>query len=166
MKYFLPCCHCPFSDTMIHLHQCSYYKGMGLIRDRGCLYVAPLSWTGLHFVQAMMHVIDSKRIKHVRDKGVAMAFITVKYVPTLFDVSTQFDQELVFFVKGERDGRSIMQCLLRIQRAIRAFLKARMAERRIAMAMGLHSRLGSASVLSCLCPDMLHTVLSPGTRCT
>ena len=47
----------------------------------------------------------------------------------------------------------------RIQRAVRRFLQSRFEQRTQALAMCFHERLGSASALACLTPDVLYDVL-------
>jgi hypothetical protein len=58
------------------------------------------------------------------------------------------------------DGLTLITRVRRIQRAVRAFLWHRRVQRRRAVMMALHPRLGNQSGLACLPFDMLGLIVS------
>ena len=54
------------------------------------------------------------------------------------------------------DGKTLLSVFLRrIQRAVKGFILTRRQSKRLALAMALHTRLGSHSILQCLPTDVL-----------
>ena len=156
-------CRCSFDPPgamMVHVGQSSYYKGMGLIRDRGSLYVMPLPWAGVHFSYKMVKSIDREGVKHFYSGVTKYGFITIRYDPH----PGRFRNSMAILLQDQRLGKNLVSHLRRIQRVVRAFVRARMEERYTALAMSLHPRLGNRSALSCLCSDMLQKVLIPGRQ--
>ena len=147
---------------MLHVGRSSYYRGMGLIRDRESLYVMPIPWAGLHFAYALLESIDKEPVKHYDFGDTMCGFITLRFLAG----QDRSRDSMVILLQDQRLGKNLVSYLRRIQRSVRAFVGVRLQERYTALAMGLHTRLGSGSALGCLCSDILHKVLIPGGRCT
>jgi hypothetical protein len=142
---------------MIHKQGCSYYKGMGLIRDGNYLFMGPLLRTGFHLAESMLLAIEAGDIIRFNEYGVALALIKMQF--NTEPGGGSFHGNISFMLRGVRNGRNITHSLIFLQRAVKVFVCGRLAKRYTALAMGLHPRLGSASKLGCLCPDLLRLVL-------
>ncbi len=150
-------CECPFeSETCImHVGGSTYYRGLGMIQNKGVLFSAPLKWSGFHFTRILLTAIDSNQVSNFSLKEKAFTFITLTYDTE--DDGNMINRQFVFLLKGMRYDLGILSCLRRIQRAVRVFTKSRRQERFTALAMGLHPRLGGGSVVYALYPDVLYS---------
>ena len=145
---------------MLHVSEStSYYKGMGMIRSNGVLYSAPLTWAGRHFISIMLESIDSGKMTFHRVQGGTLSLLNIRYV--FQDIAYgPIERQFVILLKGVRGDLCILSCLRRIQRAVWGFLQKRRQGRFVALAMGLHPRLGDRSLLSGLCSDLLESITS------
>jgi hypothetical protein len=151
-------CQCPYqSETCImQVGESTYYRGLGMIQNKGVLFSAPLKWSGFHFTRVLMNAIDSNQVTNFSLKEKAFTFITLAY--NIEDDGNTVNRQFVFLLKGVRYELGILSCLRRIQRAVRAFTKSRRQKRFTALAMGLHPRLGDKSSLCMLCTDLLCSI--------
>ena len=140
---FLPHCLCPFSEPVIQAPECTYYTGSGILENRGVMYWSPLV-RGPHCVNAVMDAIVQNRVSRNNFTGMHFAFVSI--------------QDAVVLLKNSKNNHNLLSCLLRMQRAVRAFLRLRREAKHLAVAMGLHPRLGFLSGLHCLCPDVMQQV--------
>ena len=152
-------CECPFeTDTscIMHVGGSTYYRGLGMIQNKGVLFSAPLKYSGFHFTKILLTAIDSKQVRNINLREKALTLISLAY--SVEDDGNMINRQFAFLLKGMRYDLGILSCLRRIQRAVRAFIKPRRQERFIALAMGLHPRLGEGSVVNALYPDVLYSV--------
>jgi hypothetical protein len=154
-------CECPFeseTSSIMHVGGITYYRGLGMIQKKGVLFSAPLKYSGFHFIKRILTSIDSRQVTIINLRENALTFISVSYDEE-DNNGHMMDRRFVFLLKGMRHGLGILSCLRRIQRAVRVFIKPRRQERFIALAMGLHPRLGEGSVVKALFSDVLYSVL-------
>jgi hypothetical protein len=153
-------CQCAFEpeNSMLHVSEStSYYRSMGMIRSNGVLYSAPLTWAGRHFISIMLESIDSGKMTFHRVQGGTLSLLNIRYV--FQDIAYgPIERQFVILLKGVRGDLCILSCLRRIQRAMWGFLQKRRQGRFVALAMGLHPRLGGGSPLCCLSSDALYKV--------
>ena len=142
-REFLPHCSCPFSEPVIQTRECTYYTGSGILANRGVVYWSPLV-RGPHCVEAVMHAIERNRVSRHNFTVMRFAFVSI--------------QDAVVLLKNSKNNHNLLSCLLQIQRAVRAFLRLRREAKHLAVAMGLHPRLGVLSGLNCLCQDVMQQV--------
>jgi hypothetical protein len=153
-------CECPFeSETscIMHVGGSTYYRGLGMIQNKGVLFSAPLKYSGFHFTRILLTAIDSRQVTNINLREKALTFISLAY-NVEDNNGHMINRNFAFLLKGMRFGLGILSCLRRIQRAVRVFIKPRRQERFIALAMGLHPRLGEGSVVNALYPDVLYSV--------
>ena len=143
---------------MLHASErTSYYRGMGMIRSNGMLYSAPLTWAGRHFISIMLDSIDSGKATGHNIQGGTLSLLNIRYV--FEDMAYgPMARQFIILLKGLRHCRGILSSLRRIQRVVRGFLRKRRQGRFVALAMGLHPRLGGESPLGCLSADVLYKV--------
>jgi hypothetical protein len=143
---FLPHCCCPFSEPVIQTREFTYYTGCGILQSRGVMYWSSLV-RGPHCVNAVMHAIAQNHVsRHSRNRR-HYAFVAIGNGTTIVLMNSKNNHEL-------------LSCLLRMQRAVRAFLGRRREAKHLAVAMGLHPRLGVRSGLNCLCSDVMQRVVA------
>jgi hypothetical protein len=129
-----------------------------MIQDKGVLFSAPLKYSGFHFIRRILTSIDSRQVTSINLRENALTFISVTYNEEENN-GHMIDRRFVLLLKGMRHGLGILSCLRRIQRAVRVFIiKPRRQERFIALAMGLHPRLGEGSAVKALFSDVLYNV--------
>ena len=134
--------------SMTHVRDTSYYPKAGMFREGRRMYsVRPLKlsdsvWCG--YVERGAKII----ITHTRE----FLFESIVITSDVFD-----GQSLLRFVNPTLQGVYLAIHVWRIQRATRRFLSARRA---LAMAMGLHARLGQQCAFACLPADLLGLLAS------
>ena len=146
---------------MIHGQGCSYYHEMGLICYHGVLYTGPATKTGLHLAEHILLAMERGNVTRFTDFGVILALVKLKFNTPPRESTPYFHGTVSFMLRGIRNDMHITDSLVIIQRAVRAFVRAKLEDRGTALAMSTHSRLGSASVLGGLCPDLLRMVYQP-----
>jgi hypothetical protein len=154
-------CQCAFEPghSMLHASEStSYYRGMGMIRSNGALYSAPLTWAGCHFISIMLESIDSGKLTGYSVQGGTLSLLNMRYV--FRDIAYgPMERQFIILLKGVHHNLSILSCLRRIQRSVLRFLlRKRRQGLFVALAMGLHPRLGGGSPLGCLSTDALYKV--------
>ncbi len=141
---FLPRCRCVFDNgPVISMHGCTYYTGIGMLSFNDALYVYQ-AHIGPHFIETVMHAIGMNRLTRHGFNDTKFAYVSVRS-----------HEENMGFVVSFKGRHSTISYLRRIQRFVRVFLRSRREIRFIAMAMGLHPRLGAQSSLHCLCSDVM-----------
>jgi hypothetical protein len=144
---FLPHCRCPFSEPVIQTREFTYYTGCGILQSRGVMYWSSLV-RGPHCFNAVMHAIAQNRVSRHSWNRRHFVFVTIEY-------------GTVIVLQNSKNNHDLLSCLLRMQRAVRAFLRRRWEAKLLAVAMGLHPRLGVRSGLNCLCSDVMQRVAAP-----
>lgn len=142
-------CRCAASPRIRELPNVSYYPASRMVRIGNSLHTLVFPAKGPHYVEAMMCAISSGRVGE----------------STTFLLSGRVCRNLVATIPNHHQGGfqlawwttlpSNSQALT-LQRWLRR-LRAR-AERRLALAMALHPRLGRGAGLSVLCADQVGVI--------
>ena len=139
-------CRCPMGGQIRELRGVSYYPMSRMIRIGNSLHALHcISNGGMHYVNAMMDAISSGRVEE----------------SATFLLSGLVCKNLVVRVRDSLEGSQLLwwtifhsnRQALTIQRWFRRMLGR--GERRLALAMALHPRLGQGSPLVALCTDQL-----------
>ena len=143
-------CLCPNSPTFMRSHDATFYAKAGCFRIGRSLYSArSYGYTSRHFWQSFIHLPSGHRRRiSVMPRGFVLYFdISISELSVLKHVERPFI-----------NGVLPMIHVWRVQRAIKRFLREKLA-RRVAFMMSAHPRLGSSSTLACIPPELLHKIL-------
>lgn len=154
-KPFLYDCKCPSYRQIVQTPHLTHYPTSGLlvIKDRIYLIDRP-SCRGPHFLLSLFDTMTSGRSEILA----TVLFRRFRYERMISAVCANPNGSTELFnlrVCLSLGGIGIAVHIKRIQKWARTVLPARKRERRLALAMGLHPRLGSESVLHWVGEDVL-----------
>ena len=144
-------CRCPVVPEIIDLPGITYYHANSMIMIGGSLYTLLFPSKGRHYVDAMMGAVSSgTAYSSVRFRLIGRVCLTLSTTVPNQHTGTS---ELVWW--------TVVPCTwqaLAVQRWLRRMLYKVRAQRRLALAMALHPRLGGQSPLAVLCADHVGVV--------
>ncbi len=149
-------CFCvPLQRTMIHSADASFYPKAGLFRVGKTLYNArsAVNFFGRHAWEAIIGnsaAIGKRRVFHL--SGTHVYALNLRLV---------CGTGMTVFFEPAINGKSLPSVYVRrIQRAVRCFLWRGFESHRLALMMGLHTRLGVASCLADVPSELLRIIWS------
>ena len=156
-------CRCGhIHDMVVSNRGVTYYPRLGLFRhENRLMHIGdPAGHMGWHFWLAAVFVQPWYRSRTVRvfKAHTADGSFDPSYILSL-QLTSYTDRQygVCLFSRALHNGVLMMGYLLRIQRAVRAFIQARRETRALAVAMALHPRLGKLSGLARLPVELLIT---------
>lgn len=152
---FLYDCKCPYFQEIVHTPYVTYCPKGGLLVIEGRLYLISRPCPrGPHFIKALLGAIESDRFEILQ----TVVYRIYQYKRIVAAVCTNPNGSTEFFkltVWTSLNGMSIIKHVQRLQKWARNHVGPRSRERRLALAMALHPRLGGHSLLSVLGEDVL-----------
>jgi hypothetical protein len=144
-------CECRLINRMIEGERCTVYPASSMVRIDRQLFGLVLSALSPVYVSAMMRGVE--RGQHKLSGLFEMQGMVCRHISLLVPLAEGMIETLWW------SGQICDGHVLKIQAWWRRVVRDRQ-ERRLALAMGLHARLGLASPLADLCDDHLRLILS------